>query len=76
MDLKKDWIDFLWSIRRTETQLAKEIGQIPQGLNRKINNRSIKYTEIAEIAEIADIVEKYGYSVRIHKKEDRYKRRL
>ncbi len=64
MDLKKDWIDFLWSIRRTETQLAKEIGQIPQGLNRKINNRSIKYTEIAEI------VEKYGYSVRIHKKED------
>ena len=57
----KEWKRFLLEIGRSETQLSKEIGQTQQVLNRKIKNASIRYVELA------DIVEKYGYSIKIHK---------
>lgn len=60
----KDWRRFLLEIERSENQIAKEIGQTQQGLNRKIQNASIRYIELSEI------VEKYGYSISIHKKDE------
>ena len=61
---QKDWKRFLLEIERSENQLSKEIGQSQQGLNKKIVNASIRYIELSEI------VEKYGYSISIHKKEE------
>lgn len=61
---QKDWRRFLLEVERSENQIAKEIGQTQQGLNRKIQNASIRYIELSEI------VEKYGYSISIHKKEE------
>ena len=59
-----DWKRFLLEIDKSETQMAKEIGQSQQVLNRKILNASIRYIELSEI------VEKYGYSISIHKKDE------
>ena len=63
IDLKTDWFRFLQEIGKNGTELAKEIGQTQQNLNSKINSGSIKYLELSEI------VEKYGYSIKIHKSE-------
>lgn len=63
MDIKKDWRIFLAKISKSETEIAKEVGLTQQSLNRRINNKTIKYDEISKI------VEKYGYSVKIHKEE-------
>ena len=59
--LKKDWLNFLIDINKNGTDIAKDIGTTQQNLNQKINNGSIKYIELSAI------VEKYGYSVKIHK---------
>lgn len=61
MQLKKDWNNFLIDIGKNGTEVAKENGQLQQTLNKKINNGTIKYLELSEI------VEKYGYSIKIHK---------
>lgn len=67
MDLIKQWKLFLMDINKTEVQVANEVEQTQQVLNRKIRKQSIRYTELS------NIVEKYGYSIDIHKKEDWYK---
>lgn len=59
--LLKDWKKFLIDIDKSETQVAKECGKTQQGLNRTIKGGSIKYLELSQI------VEKYGYSITIHK---------
>ena len=58
----KDWKKFLIDISKNETEVAKEVKQSQQGLNKKIVNGTIKYLELSEI------VEKYGYSIKIHEK--------
>lgn len=67
MDLIKQWKLFLMDINKTEVQVANEVEQTQQVLNRKIRKQSIRYTELS------NIVEKYGYPIDIHKKEDWYK---
>lgn len=57
----KDWKKFLIDIGKSETELAKEIKIEQSGINRRINSGSFKYLELSEI------VEKYGYSIKIHK---------
>lgn len=57
----KDWKKFLIDIGKSETVLAKEIGTTQPNLNQKTSNATIKYLELSEI------VEKYGYSIKIHK---------
>lgn len=63
--LEKMWKVFLIEIGKSETEVAKENGYFPQNLNRRIKQGTMKYTELAEI------VERYGYSIRIHKEGDR-----
>ena len=58
---QKDWKKFLIEIGKSETQLAKEIGQSQANLNQKTSKGTIKYLELSEI------VAKYGYSISIHK---------
>ena len=60
--LQKMWKKWLIDIGKTETNVAEEIGRRQQNLNRTIKQGSIKYVELSEI------VEKYGYSIEIHKK--------
>lgn len=62
-DFIKDWKKFLIDIGKSETELAKEIKKEQSGINRRINSGSFKYLELS------DIVEKYGYSIKIHKKQ-------
>lgn len=57
----KDWKKFLIDIGKNEKEIAAANNQKQQNLNRKIKEGTIKYLELAEI------VEKYGYSVKIHK---------
>lgn len=57
----KDWKKFLIDIGKNEKEIAEANSQKQQNLNRKIKEGTIKYLELAEI------VEKYGYSVKIHK---------
>lgn len=57
----KDWKKFLIDIGKSETVLAKEIGTTQPNLNQKTSNATIRYLELSEI------VEKYGYSIKIHK---------
>lgn len=59
----KEWKKFLIDIGMSETQLAKLLGMNPPNLNRKIKEGTIKYLELAEI------VEKYGYTIDIRKKD-------
>jgi hypothetical protein len=59
----KDWRKFLVDVGMSETEIAKSLGTSQTNLNRKIRTGSIKYLEIAEI------VEQYGFTVEIRKKE-------
>lgn len=61
--LGKDWRKFLIDIGMNETELAKALGTPQTNLNRKIRTGAIKYLELSEI------VEQYGYTVEIRKKE-------
>lgn len=61
-DFEKMWANWLIDIDKTGTDIAKDIGTSQQNLNKKIRNVSIRYIDLAEI------VEKYGYSIEIHKK--------
>lgn len=58
---KKEWKKFLVDIGKSETQLAKELDVKQATFNEKMRNATIKYLELSEI------VEKYGYSITIHK---------
>lgn len=60
----KMWKKFLIDIDKSETQLAKELNLVQSNFNRKTKTGTIKYIEIAEI------VEKYGYTVDIRKKDN------
>lgn len=60
--LQKTWKKWLIDIGKSETNIAEERGKKQQNLNRTIRQGSIKYIELSEI------VEKYGYSIDIHKK--------
>ena len=60
--LQKMWKKWLIDIEKSETNIAEERGKRQQNLNRSIKQGSIKYLELSEI------VEKYGYSIEIHKK--------
>ncbi|WP_130920883.1 hypothetical protein [Phascolarctobacterium faecium] len=60
-DFIKDWKKFLIDIGKSETELSKEVKIEQSGINRRINSGSFKYLELSEI------VEKYGYSIKIHK---------
>lgn len=61
--LKKLWNMFLLEVDKTEIQLAKEINTPQQNINRKINSGTIKFIELC------NILEKYGYTIEIRKKE-------
>ena len=61
-DFKKMWSNFLIDIDKNMTEIAQGEGITKQSMGRKINNASIRYLDLA------NIVEKYGYSVEIHKK--------
>lgn len=60
-EFKKEWRKFLIEIGMSETQLAKELNVKQATFNEKMRNATIKYLELS------DIVEKYGYSIKIHK---------
>ena len=62
-DLKKMWESWLIDIEQNTTQIALTRQDTQQNLSRKINGGTIKYLELS------DIVEKYGYSIDIHKKK-------
>lgn len=62
-DLKKMWENWLIDIEQNTTQIALTRQDTQQNLSRKINGGTIKYLELS------DIVEKYGYSIAIHKKK-------
>lgn len=62
-DLKKMWSNWLIDIDSNTTQVAESVGSTQQNLSKKINNGSIRYCELA------DIVEKYGYTIDIRKKD-------
>lgn len=61
-ELKKQWTNFLIDNDLTNVDIAKQLGVTRQTMSKKINNGSIRYIDLA------NIVEKYGYSVDIHKK--------
>ncbi len=59
---KKMWENWCIDIDQNTTQIAVSRNDTQQNLSRKINGGTIKYLELSEI------VEKYGYSIEIHKK--------
>lgn len=59
MELKRTWKIFLSHIGKSETAIAKELGMKPTNLNRKINDGTIKFLELAMI------FEKYGYCLEV-----------
>ncbi|MBR6511168.1 MAG: hypothetical protein IKT51_02875 [Phascolarctobacterium sp.] len=59
----KDWRKFLIDLGISETELAKALATPQTNLNRKIRTGAIKYLELSEI------VERFGYTVEIRKKE-------
>ena len=61
-ELKKQWTNFLIDNDLANVDIAKQLGVTKQTMSKKINNGSIRYIDLA------NIVEKYGYSVDIHKK--------
>ena len=63
MDVKREWQHFLIDVGKTGADVAREIGQSPQNLNKKIVNETIRLVEFAEI------LEHYGYTLAITKKE-------
>lgn len=64
MELKKAWQHLLIDLGKTGAEVAREIGQSPQNLNKKITNESIRLVEFEEI------LNHYGYTLTITKKEN------
>lgn len=63
MDLKKIWQHWLVEVDKTGSDIAREVGQSPANLNKKFANESIRAVEFA------NILENYGYTLKIVKKE-------
>lgn len=63
--LKILYKSFLVNVGITEKQLASDTNQTSQNLNQKINNGTIKYTELLSI------LEKYGYTLKLVKIKDK-----
>ena len=61
-ELKKQWTNFLIDNDLTNVGIAKQLGVTKQTMSKKINAGSIRYIDLA------NIVERYGYSIDIHKK--------
>ena len=59
---QKMWKKWLVDVDKSEAEIARENGMFQQNLNAKIKNGSMKYVELS------GIVEKYGYTIEIHKK--------
>lgn len=64
MDLKKEWKKWLVEIDETGAGVARAVGQSSANLNKKIANDSIRAVELASI------LERYGYTLKIVKKEE------
>lgn len=64
MDLKKEWKLWLVETNQSGAGVARDIGQSSANLNKKIANDSIRAVELA------NILEHYGYTLKIVKKED------
>lgn len=62
-DVKKAWQHFLVEIGKSETEVAREIGQTQVVLNRKFKNGSVKFVEFE------NILNHYGYTLEIKRKE-------
>ena len=58
------WNDFLNKVGKSEREIAKELGYAQQNLNDKKRRNSMKLSEFRQI------VERYGYSISIHKKKE------
>lgn len=63
MDFKRTWQHFLVDINKTGAEVAADVGQTAPNLNKKIRNETIRLVEFAEI------LEHYGYTLAIVKKE-------
>lgn len=61
-EFKKQWTNFLIDTGLKNVDIARTIGISKQALGQRINNGSIRYIDLA------NIVERYGYSINIHKK--------
>ena len=61
-EFKKQWTNFLIDTGLKNVDIARAIGISKQALGQRINNGSIRYIDLA------NIVERYGYSINIHKK--------
>lgn len=61
-EFNRMWRVFLAEIGKSGSDVARDIGITPGALNLKMRNATIRYTDLS------DIVEKYGYSIEIHKK--------
>lgn len=61
-ELVKMWKSFLIDIEKSETDIANMVDTSQQNLNRKIRMGTIRYMELSEI------VEKFGYTIAIQKK--------
>lgn len=61
-EFKKQWTNFLIDTGLKNVDIARAIGISKQALGQRINNGSICYIDLA------NIVERYGYSINIHKK--------
>lgn len=61
MELKKVWQHWLLDIDKTGADVARDIGQSPANLNKKIANASIRAVELDEI------LRHYGYKLQIVK---------
>lgn len=62
-DFKKMWSNWLIDIDQTTKDVAINVGDSPANLQKKIRNQSIRYKELAAI------VEQYGYTIEIRKKD-------
>lgn len=63
MDLKKEWQLFLINAGISGADVARDLGESPQNINRKISTGTIKAVELAAI------LEKYGHDLKIVKKD-------
>lgn len=62
-DFKKMWSNFLIDIDKKAIDIANDEGVTRQTISRKINNASIRFVDFV------NILERYGYTVKIIKKE-------
>lgn len=63
-EFSKMWKKFLIDIGMSETDVSKECGENQQSFNGKFKKATIKYVELSKI------VEKYGYTIDIRKKDN------